>query len=59
MTPAMNEFATEYNRVQPTSVVEKSQPYQDFRDLQPSTTDFYINFLKIERIERFESLRIL
>lgn len=56
MTAAENEFATECNRVQPTSVVEKSQSYQAFRDLQPSTTDFYINFLKNERIERFESI---
>ena len=56
MTTAENEFATECNRVQPMSVVEKSQSYQDFRGFTTVTTDFYINFLKNERIERFESI---
>lgn len=55
MTALENEFATECNRVQPTSVVEKSKSYQDFRGFTTVTTDFYINFLKNERIERFES----
>uniref|UniRef100_A0AAU8AW94 Uncharacterized protein n=1 Tax=Dulem virus 37 TaxID=3145755 RepID=A0AAU8AW94_9CAUD len=47
-------FSTEYNRLQPSSVVKKSQSYQAFRALQPITTDFYINFLEIERLERLE-----
>jgi len=56
MTSPQNEFTTEYDRVQPSSVVEKSQSYQAFGAFRPSTTDFSINFMKIERIERFESL---
>lgn len=54
MTRNKKKFATEYNRVQPSPVVEKSQTYQYFRDFTTLTTEFYINFSEIERIERFE-----
>lgn len=56
MIEGKNAFTTEYDRVQPTSVVEKSQSYQAFGSFRPSTTDISLNFIKIERLERLESL---
>lgn len=41
------------------SVVQKSQSHQALRRFTTLTTDFYINFIKIEKIDKLESVIIL